>query len=454
MPLVAYVAALVSTAWRICVLLFLRILPSTVCKKILPPLWLLYITAWYLSPVPQRPHREVKRDGRAEPNGKTEEGTSSSSTPPADGVPSSAAPLITVVFSLPSQSRTLRTINFAINALLLLAAAEFALFPLYDNATFVTFTRVGAVYPDAANVVVRYPTTLHNTSENRVQVSWRQSSPTLESPWQDGPVLHLTAERDWVDTVRLGDLWPSTTYEYRLQNGSTVLPYPAKPIRFKTFPDPRLPIGSHFRFLVSSCTTPNFPYLPFQGRRIKGFDYVADYLWPTSSIVAPSPSPIFTVDSPVEAGSPVVTETTSPQTRFPREVVPPAATAEPELRPPAEFMLFLGDFIYADVPLYFGDDQGMYRQFYRRNYQSPSFRRVYEHLPIFHTYDDHDIKNNYVGLGNDTKPPFQNASNAYRLYSHDANYAPTHNDTHYYDFRYGDVAFFCHGHSQVPFRAF
>ncbi len=47
---------------------------------------------------------------------------------------------------------------------------------------------------------------------------------------------------------------------------------------------------------------------------------------------------------------------------------------------PAEFMLFLGDFIYADVPLYFGDDAEAYRRLYRRNYQSDSFRKVYEHL--------------------------------------------------------------------------
>ncbi|THG96831.1 hypothetical protein EW026_g5077 [Hermanssonia centrifuga] len=109
---------------------------------------------------------------------------------------------------------------------------------------------------------------------------------------------------------------------------------------------------------------------------------------------------------------------------------------------PAEFMLFLGDFIYADVPLYFGDDAEAYRRLYRRNYQSDSFRKVYEHLPIIHTYDDHEIINNFVGEGNDSTPPFENAANAFRLYNANANHDPLEPDQHYFDFRYADVAFF------------
>jgi len=55
-------------------------------------------------------------------------------------------------------------------------------------------------------------------------------------------------------------------------------------------------------------------------------------------------------------------------------------------------MLFLGDFIYADVPIYHGDSKHAYRRLYRRNYNSPSFRKVYERLPIIHTYDDHEVR--------------------------------------------------------------
>ena len=64
-----------------------------------------------------------------------------------------------------------------------------------------------------------------------------------------------------------------------------ILPYPNSPIRFRTFPDSRLLTGSHFRFVATSCLKPNFPYAPFQNRRIKGFDLLADYLFPEPTVV-------------------------------------------------------------------------------------------------------------------------------------------------------------------------
>ena len=138
----------------------------------------------------------------------------------------------------------------------------------------------------------------------------------------------------------------------------TPLAYPARPIAFKTFPDPRLSASSHFRFLASSCATPNFPYLPFHGRRIKGYDLLADYLWPEQ--------PVFPLhgDERQEAHG----------------------DADADSLPPA-FMIFLGDFIYADVPFYFGDDVETYRRLYRRNYQSPSFRKVFERLCKSRVFD-------------------------------------------------------------------
>lgn len=144
------------------------------------------------------------------------------------------------------------------------------------------------------------------------------------------------------------------------------LDYPSKPIQFHTFPDPRLPTGSHFRFIASSCATPNFPYLPFNGRRIKGFDHLADYLWPSRTL---NPTVLnATMDalnaSDVSAGPKSALKKYLPQ----------------DLEPAAEFMIFLGDFIYADVPYYYGDNAEHYRRLYRRNYQSQSFRQIYENL--------------------------------------------------------------------------
>jgi len=93
--------------------------------------------------------------------------------------------------------------------------------------------------------------------------------------------------------------------------------------------------------------------------------------------------------------------------------------------------------------MYFGDEREAYLRLYRRNYQSESFRKIYERLPIFHTYDDHEILNNFAGQGNDSTPPFINAADAYRLYNADANFDGVRaKDAFYYNFRHGDTAFF------------
>lgn len=117
----------------------------------------------------------------------------------------------TILFSLPSNSRSLTLLNVAINTVVLLLAADFVLYPVLDNAKDVVFTRVGAVYPDSAKLVVRYP--IANATENQLHILWRQVTSAPDSPWVVGPTVHLTAAHDWVDTVRLDGLWPSTSYE-------------------------------------------------------------------------------------------------------------------------------------------------------------------------------------------------------------------------------------------------
>ena len=47
-----------------------------------------------------------------------------------------------------------------------------------------------------------------------------------------------------------------------------------------------------------------------------------------------------------------------------------------------------------------------------------------------------------MGEGNDSIAPFANADNAFRLYNAEANYDSTDANQHYYDFSYGDTAFF------------
>ncbi|CAL1703852.1 unnamed protein product [Somion occarium] len=436
--------SLSSTLFRIAAYIFLRVIPARIFKTLLPSLYVLYITSVYLDSA------SIESEITAEIKSATEDEKELPPIPNRSHVtevkshPSIWESLVFLVSSSRSDSSRIRKANLAINTLLLLAAAEFVVYPVLDKATDVTFTRVGAVYPDSVKIVVRYPH--HDTNETQVQVVWRQASDSQVIPgWKTGPIVNLTEHNDWVNTVRLTGLWPSTSYEYRLQDSNeTLLPYPTEPIQFRTFPDPRISVGSHFRFLATSCATPNFPYAPLRGRRIKGFDLLADYLWPRSTTV-PSIPPAASRASNDSIGDIIksaVNETVSAASSAFSNLTKPAAQSERDI-PPAEFMLFLGDFIYADVPMYYGDDKEAYRRLYRRNYQSPSFRKVYERLPMIHTYDDHEIINNYAGQGNDSKPPFPNATDAFQLYNSDANYDPhADKDAYYYDFRYGDVAYF------------
>lgn len=52
----------------------------------------------------------------------------------------------------------------------------------------------------------------------------------------------------------------------------------------------------------------------------------------------------------------------------------------------------MGDFIYADVPWKTRSQEGYYK-LYRQTFASRDYRRVYENIPTFHIYDDHEIIN-------------------------------------------------------------
>ncbi|KAI0315543.1 PhoD-like phosphatase-domain-containing protein [Amylostereum chailletii] len=434
-----YLSAISSSAFRAFTYIFLQVAPVKFGKWLLPLLYLVYAVPAYLSPplgstAPKKPMEETK-DSEGDDKTKT--------TAPVKPAPRDH--FWDVLLSLPTTS-TSKLVTFALNTLLLLAAADFTLSPVFNPASEVVFTRVGAVYPDSAKVFVRYPSS--NESEQSVFLLWRRAADVAIAdavePWKDGPSLTFASEFDWANTTILRGLWPNTAYEYVLADvNKTLLEYPATPIRFRTFPDPRIPGGTKFRFLASSCLTPNFPYLPFHGRTIKGFDLLADYysLGLKQNRLTPgiiSPVLAQETDNSTESLLPLEASLDGPDANDTLEEVPDVET--PSVTPP-EFMIFLGDFVYADVPFYFGDNKEAYRRLYRRNYQSPSFRRVYEHLPIVHTYDDHEIIDNYVGLANDT-PPFVNAADPFKLYNADVNYDSAVKDQHYYDFRYGDVAFF------------
>lgn len=106
---------------------------------------------------------------------------------------------------------------------------------------------------------------------------------------------------------------------------------------------------------------------------------------PEAADPVPIPAPETTTEEATETESVEAAETPSMNDT---EAAPPVEVHEPETvsetdavgKSRVEFGLFLGDFIYADVPMYFGDDSESYRRLYRRNYQSTGFRKVYERL--------------------------------------------------------------------------
>ncbi|KAJ7184087.1 PhoD-like phosphatase-domain-containing protein [Mycena filopes] len=355
-------AAALSTLFRLVSFIFLRVIPTTIAPPALLALFIAYLTTAALAPKKEPP---------------------TDASPPEDS-------FRIVLLSLPATSTKLRKANVIINVLLGLMAIEFIVTPFFDTAADLSFQRIGAVSADSVKIVVRHP---HNTTAHLLFREQKAIEPL--NSWRNGPSLFFSQESDWVNTVKLSGLWPSTSYEYALADENRTVT--SGPFAFRTFPDSRLSTGSHFRFVASSCITPNFPYVPLHGRTIKGFDLLARYLFPATTPLDPVA--------------------------------------------PAEFLLLLGDFIYSDVPTQIGDTKEAYRRLYRRNYQSKSFKKIYQRLPVLHTYDDHEIANNFAGNGNDSTPPFPNASDAFKIYNANPNYDSLA-DQYYYNFRYGDAAFF------------
>jgi alkaline phosphatase D len=106
-----------------------------------------------------------------------------------------------------------------------------------------------------------------------------------------------------------------------------------------------------------------------------------------------------------------------------------------------EFLMFMGDFIYSDVP-HPVTSRAAYAKKYRQVFASKDYRRVYERTPTLYIYDDHELSNDYAGEGNDTNPVWQLSSPAYESYIGQGNPDSPKHGAHYYSFDYGDVAFF------------
>ncbi|KAF5606194.1 alkaline phosphatase D [Fusarium subglutinans] len=190
----------------------------------------------------------------------------------------------------------------------------------------------------------------------------------------------LSAHSDYVATVLIEGLEPDTPYTYA-SNASHAG-------SFRTLSQPGSDL-KRWSLVSSSCIKPFYPYNPLDhGFRIKGLEHLSKYL---------------------SEGS-------------------------------VDMVLFLGDFIYIDLPIPLGWDADTYSAAYRQVYASPSWSPQLRATPWIHVYDDHEIINDWAG--NDTGL-YKTAMRPFWNYHGNANPPSEYGaDKTYYAFRYQGVAFF------------
>lgn len=270
-----------------------------------------------------------------------------------------------------------------VNILCVLSAVDFVYRGQYFHPSHeLSFSRMGYVDATSARIVVRAPqasiVTLQATPSDLATLP--EDLGTLpESNVVSAIVGDISGETDWVGTFTLDGLRPDTAYVY-----STNASHAGT---FKT-------AGEHpkkWSMIQTSCVKPFYPYHPLDhALRVKGLEHLGRYLGDRT----------------------------------------------------AEFMLFLGDFIYIDLPYPLGWTRQHYTDLYRQTYASPSWTPALRSLPWLHVYDDHEFVNDWSG--NETGL-YQDAVAPYWHYQGRANPAPPARfgeGASYYTFARGDVAFF------------
>lgn len=119
-----------------------------------------------------------------------------------------------VCWSLPTDRKLLSSANFLVNVLCLAAAVDSVARPMMQHYNDLTFARVGAIDETSVNIVVRYP----NVTDGSVRVMWRNAAKAGEikddeSGWNEGPIVALAPERDFVGVGQIKSLWPLTEYQ-------------------------------------------------------------------------------------------------------------------------------------------------------------------------------------------------------------------------------------------------
>ena len=253
-----------------------------------------------------------------------------------------ARPFSTLLLGSPSPSSMfLSMTTFLINLALVLMSADFLLSArLYEPCDNLSFTRLGYVSHSEANFLLREPD--QDQMPVTLELRMKGSQDPLDNPrWQVGGDIQTTSnETDFTASITVPLVHSDqAVYEWRTSNDHFG--------EFLAAPKPGVMSnyhGGNFTFLATSCILPRFPYHPSNHQlAIPGLKYLANAL--------------------------------------------------PSLG--AQFMLFMGDFIYVDVPRRFGATKEDYLQKYRQVYASPDWLPVAQNLSWIHVIDDHEIANDW-----------------------------------------------------------
>ncbi|KAJ1971088.1 hypothetical protein H4R35_005474 [Dimargaris xerosporica] len=318
------------------------------------------------------------------------------------------SPFSQTAFRTP-RKRALKALLTLGNILVCTFVFDYALSPLWrEERTDLALLRVGALYPDGAKVMARDPvaakvqlwiTTLPITNPDQRAAIYdqilvpgfnfthianippalrgNQDPSTINQQWQllDQSLVGAPSH-DYTAVVRLTGLLPSTHYAINgvrlFANGTTselnrvvfqtAPPALGPPLLGVSTEQPQTSHRTKFTFGFGSCMKPKFPYHPMRQSNVPGFANLAQ------------------------------------QTM--------------------EFLIFLGDFIYADVPYFAGPAKAIYRRLYRQVYHEPDTIRYAQRIPTVHIYDDHEILNNWDQHDAD---PMPNALTAFEEYHGRAN---------------------------------
>ncbi|KAL8826217.1 MAG: hypothetical protein Q9170_007482, partial [Blastenia crenularia] len=253
------------------------------------------------------------------------------------------------------------------------------MYPSHD----LSFARVGYVSDTSVSLLIREP----DSKQLPIFVSYRGVSDTsnrgVDDSWKAmGKTYWLSNETDYTFTLTIKNLEANNRYQYAVSNNHTGYFTTAPSVGYTA------PGTDKLTFLTSSCIKLRFPYNPLSHPlSMPGFKHLSSWI--------------------------------------------------PTLK--ASFMLFLGDFIYIDVPHRFGSDPETYRREYRQVYNSPDWPSVSQDLPWIHVMDDHEIANDWDG---NITAPYPAAADPWHLYHTSINPPSVRPGASYFQFTQGPASFF------------